>query len=101
MSVGRGRNCDIFAALGILLELPLGERWMLIPSFGGGYYDMDEGLDLGSEVEFKSALECAYRFGNEHRLGIGFGHISNGGIAERNPGTEMLFVTYSFPLRFR
>ena len=94
---GTGNHDCFYAALGILIDLRLGDRWLLTPSFGGGYYDSD-GFDLGFHAEFRSGLELTHRFRNGHRLGVVFTHISNGSLGERNPGTETLGLVWCLPL---
>lgn len=83
---------------GVLVDLYLGRRWVLTPSFTPGLYHDGDGKDLGGTVEFKSGLELSYRFDNRSRLGIGISHISNASIYDSNPGTETVFVTYAMPL---
>ena len=95
---GTGKSEEFYAAVGVLLNLELGRGWVLTPSFGGGYYNAEDGLDLGFDAEFRSGVELARRFNNGHRLGIAFSHLSNGALSDRNPGTETLGLVYSFPL---
>ena len=95
---GSGKNAAFYAAAGVLLNLELGRGWVLTPSFGGGYYNAEDGLDLGFDAEFRSGVELAKRFGNGHRLGLAFSHLSNGALSDRNPGTETLGLVYSLPL---
>lgn len=83
---------------GVLVDLYLGRRWVLTPSFTPGLYHEGDGKDLGGTVEFKSALELSYRFDNRARLGIGISHISNASIYDSNPGTETVYLTYAMPL---
>lgn len=83
---------------GVLVDIYLGRRLVLTPSFAPGLYREGDGKDLGGPIEFKSQLELSYRFDNRSRLGIGFSHISNASIYDSNPGTETLFVTYAIPL---
>jgi lipid A 3-O-deacylase len=95
---GTGRDATFYAAAGVLLDLRLGDRWVLTPSFGGGYYHAEEGLDLGFDMQFRSAIELAWRFRNGQRLGVHFAHLSNGSLSDVNPGTETLAFTWSIPL---
>lgn len=76
----------------------LSDRWLLIPSFGAGLFDDGDGLDLGQTLEFRSGLELARRFHRDYRLGVAIFHLSNGGLAERNPGTEALVLSLSIPV---
>ena len=94
---GSGKDNAFYAALGVLIDLELGHDWVLTPSFGGGYYDAENGMDLGFDAEFRSGIELTRRFRNGHRVGLAFSHLSNGSLSNRNPGTETLGLVYSFP----
>ena len=83
---------------GILLDVFFGRRWVLTPSFAAGLYEDGSGKVLGHAVEFRSALEIAYRFDDRARIGLSFYHISNASLADNNPGTEVLTLVYSIPL---
>lgn len=74
------------------------DRLAVIPSFGPGIFDDGRGLELGQELEFRSGLELAYRFHREYRLGLALFHLSNGGLADENPGTEALVASLCIPL---
>lgn len=63
-----------------------------------GYYEQGDGKDLGHEIEFKSAAEIAWQFRNRSRLGLQLYHLSNAGIDKKNPGTEILGISYTIPL---
>ncbi|MFQ5776231.1 MAG: acyloxyacyl hydrolase [Kiloniellaceae bacterium] len=88
----------VYGAGGVLIDVYLGRRVVVTPSFGVGGYAQGDGKDLGSTVEFRSQIEAAYRFDDRSRLGLAFGHISNASLGDRNPGTEILNVYYSIPL---
>jgi hypothetical protein len=90
-----------YGYLGGRVELWLAPRWLVTPSFAGGAYRGGEDKDLGHGVEFRSALELAYLLGDGGRLGLAVYHLSNGGLARRNPGSESLVLTYSFWPRWR
>ncbi|MHA1600019.1 MAG: acyloxyacyl hydrolase [Alphaproteobacteria bacterium] len=88
----------IYGLGGLLADIPLGQRIVVTPSFGIGAYGEGDGKDLGNTVEFRSQIELAYRFDNRSRIGVAFSHISNAGIGDQNPGTEILNVYYAYPL---
>ena len=90
----------IYGVGGLLLDLSLTDHWMLTPSFGAGLYSDGDGKDLGSVIEFRSQIEVGYQFMNNSRLGVAFGHISNAGITDKNPGTEILNLYYHVPVDF-
>lgn len=93
-----GEDDSVFIAGGAMINLPLGHDWILTPNFMAGYYESNEHLDLGFEIEFRSGIELARRFRNDHRLGLGFAHLSNSSLGEINPGTEILYMLYGIPL---
>jgi hypothetical protein len=87
-----------YLAGGILTNLRISEKNILTPSFGAGFYSTHEGIELGSHLEFRSAVELSHIFRNSAVLGIQFGHISNGGLSSKNPGSEILKLIYYLPL---
>lgn len=84
---------------GLRFEVPLGERWTVGPSWAAGLYHRAVSFDLGGPLEFRTGIELAYRMANGSRLGVCLYHLSNGGLFERNPGSESLILTYSAGLR--
>jgi len=84
---------------GIRLDLFLGRRWVLTPQFAPGLYEDGNGKDLGHVVEFRSAMELAYRFDDRSRLGLSIYHLSNASLDDNNPGTEVLTLHYSLPIK--
>ena len=89
---------------GIYLEDNIGElvtgeenNWYFTPSFGVGYYDDGNGKKLGNKVEFRTTLELSYQLVNKHRIGISFGHISNANIGNKNPGAEIISISFQKP----
>jgi len=87
-----------YAYAGLGLEFCPAPRWMIIPRLSAGYYQSIVDQGLGSSLEFFSALEAAYRFKDQSRLGLVFGHMSNARLGRENPGTEFLFLTYTIPV---
>jgi len=83
---------------GIAFDIHAGKHLCFTPSFGSGYYARGGSKDLGYPVENRSAFEVAWRFRGESRLGVQFYHLSNGTIAKRNPGVEVLVLQYSIPI---
>lgn len=83
---------------GPLIDLYLGRRLVLTASTGVGAYEDGSGKNLGGTVEFRSQAEIAWRFDDRSRLGLAFGHISNAGIGDDNPGTEILTLYYHVPI---
>ena len=89
---------------GIYLEDNLGKlligdenEWNFTPSFGLGYYEDGDGKNLGNVIEFRTTLEISYQLKNEDRIGISLGHISNANIGDKNPGVEIISLSYQKP----
>lgn len=83
---------------GAHLFLPLGDRISLIPSLGVGLFRGGREVDLGSALEFRSALGVGFRVAPRQWISVFLYHLSNGGLADRNPGVEVLGFGYSFQL---
>lgn len=94
-AMGNGDGA-FYAYGGITRALHLGE-FRLSPSISVGLYQRGESLDLGSPLEFRSGLLLDRRVLREHRLGLFVYHLSNAGLADRNPGVEILGVGYVIP----
>jgi len=89
---------------GIYLEDNLGQlfigeksNFIFTPSFGAGYYDDGNGKKLGNNIEFRTTLEISYEMQNKNRIGLSFSHISNANIGEKNPGVEIISLSYQIP----
>ena len=88
-----------FIGAGILLDLFMGRRFVMTPSFAPNYYwGGNKKLDLGHSIEFRSQMEFSYRFDNRSRLGLAITHYSNASIGSTNPGTETGIIYFSLPL---
>ena len=94
----------LYLISGFYLEDNLGKlmsgsknKWNFTPSFGFGYYDDGDGKKLGNNIEFRTTLEINYELENLDRIGISFGHISNANIGDKNPGAEIISISYQKP----
>lgn len=85
---------------GLLLNLDLDARSRFTLGFGPGYYERNRGRDLGSSIEFITTAEFSFDVGRRRRIGLSVGHISNGGLNGKNPGTETLMLFWSVPVGF-
>lgn len=74
-------------------------RLLLAPYTGAGYYDREEGPNLGGSFQFRSGLEVGFRFAAGWRLGASLYHLSNAGTEDPNPGTEAVVFVLSRELR--
>ncbi len=89
---------SIWGGGGILVEIPIGDHWVLTPNFGAGAYEKGRGKNLGSVGEFRSTFEGGYVFDNGTRLVASFGHTSNAGLTKHNPGTEQAMISFQIPI---
>lgn len=94
-------DAAIYGYAGLLVDIYFGRRIVLTPSLAAGLYDDGDGKDLGHVVEFRSSIELSWRFDDRSRLGLSFYHLSNAGLDDNNPGTEVLSLSYSIPLGHR
>jgi hypothetical protein len=81
---------------GLGRDVALGERWVVTISSAAGWFDPGDGDDLGHDVEFRSALDVAYRLREDLRIGLAVAHLSNASLAEDNPGVETLSLVVSW-----
>ncbi len=92
-STGQG-----FIGAGVLMDVFLGRRIVVTPSFAPHLYvGGNSKLDLDYPLEFRSQLEIAYRFDDRSRLGVAVSHYSNASLGDTNPGTESATIYYSVP----
>ena len=89
---------------GIYFEDNLGElfegnksKFFFTPSFGAGIYNDGSGKKLGNDLQFRTSLEVSYELNNKNRIGISFSHISNANLGDKNPGVEILSLSYHIP----
>jgi len=98
IGMARSANDASFVFAWLEKDFAVSEHWIITPTFGLGFFDDGVDVKLGSELEFRSGIKSFYQFQNKLRLGLELFHLSNGGIADRNPGTETAFISLSFPL---
>lgn len=98
LAVGWATDGAVFAGGGAMRAWGLGGSWSCAVGFGAGRYDRHEGRDLGSHLEFLTYGEISRRAGERRRFLVRLTHISNGSLADINPGTELLTLGYSMSL---
>jgi lipid A 3-O-deacylase len=95
-AMGTGKGA-VYTYVGFGFDIHFPYNLILTPSFAGGYFEGGHGIDLGYWWEFRSGAELDYRFADQRRLGVGFYHISNAGLGNKNPGVELATVILSAP----
>lgn len=98
--IGIQVNTDggVFGYGGFGYDVYFGRHFVVTPQATMGGYDRGQSKDLGGVFQFRTGVEFAYRFDNRYRVGIALHHISNAGIHDENPGTNILVLTVSMPL---
>jgi hypothetical protein len=91
-------DAAVYGYGGIAFDFYLGRRLLIAPSFAAGLYSEGDGKDLGAVIEFRSGLEIGWRFDSGARISAIVYHLSNAGIDDINPGTEVFSIGYSLPL---
>jgi len=89
-----GSQGSLYVYGGVHADLALGERWTFTPGWATGLYYRSPRFDLGGPLEFRTSVELSYRLVNGSRVGACLYHLSNGGLFDRNPGSESLVLTY-------
>lgn len=89
---------SVYAYGGFRVEIPVGRHFLIVPMAAVGDYEKGDGKDLGSHLEFKTGAEFDFVYPNGLRIGPVFDHVSNAGIAKKNPGEENLLLMISVPL---
>lgn len=92
----------LYGYLGFQRDFRVGRsRWSLVPSLAAGAYSQGEGRSLAGSLQFRSALELAWRRRDGVQVGLRYAHLSNADIHPPNPGTESLVLLVRGPFRIR
>jgi len=102
--IGAGFTTDhsFYGYGGIRIGAHWGDHVVVTPSFAVGGYSRGDGKDLGSPAIIgRFGIDLEYRFDSDVRVGVGYHHMSNGKVfgQEINPGTEVVGLTLSIPVR--
>ncbi len=97
--VGVLANSDggVFAYGGFFFDFALGPL-RFEPMLSAGGYRQGESKLLGGVFEIHTGANFAYRFEHGTRVGLEINHISNANIHHRNPGVELVLITFMFPV---
>jgi hypothetical protein len=82
---------------GLGFDWLLWKHVVLTESEAVGFFDSGNAKPLGSFIEFRSQLECGWRFDNNMRLTGEISHISNAGLTRHNPGEEIVGAYLHIP----
>jgi lipid A 3-O-deacylase len=99
MSVSTTHEGAVWAGVGAKWRVNAGSSDVFFEgSLQPGLYVRGDGPELGSAVQFRSALGIGYEFNNGGAILMSFDHRSNGDFQPINPGLETLSIQYSFVL---
>ena len=88
-----------YFALGGIKEWYFYNNWSLGVGFSVGNFE--EGIeeeDLGHDIEFYSRIMLGYQLKKMGLMRCEFGHISNGGLGDENPGAEIVMLSWVIDL---
>ena len=86
-------NDEYFIGVGATKEWSISPKWSWGIAIDGGYFSGDV---LGDEIEFYSRILSNWHVSRSGFLRLEFGHISNAGFNDINPGSENLALTYNW-----
>ena len=67
---------------------------VISPSFTPGVYRKGDGKDLGHTIEFKSQINLGLDLGKSTNLSLGYSHVSNASLGDKNPGANSYTVNF-------
>ncbi len=86
-----------YGYFGFGFDVNLPYNLVFTPTAAAGYFYAGQGFSLGSRWEFRTGAELAYRFADQRRIGVGFYHVSNAGLGDKDPGAEMADLVFTVP----
>ena len=79
-------------------DFALSRQWVMTLSLAAGLFLNGDSIGGNEHLEFQSGLAFSRRLSNGLRLGLAGHHISNGGLAHPNNGTETLVLFVAVPV---
>lgn len=83
-----------YVSAGWLKEFDINDKWGWGIGNAVGFHSDDD--QLGHHIEFYSRIFVNRNLNQDAFLRLEFGHLSNAGLGERNPGTENIGLSYSY-----
>ena len=83
-------------AVGLGIQLPVGESFTFTPSFALGRGDSR--IDTGAGTEYRSGATLSYQFSNDWRLGASIYHYTDGRPTSDKEDSGMLNFTFTVPI---
>ena len=89
---------SIWGGAGILLDIPLGQHWVLTPNIGSAPMAAATARTWAPCSRSAPPSRAATCSTTAARLVASFGHMSNAGVTKHNPGTESGVISFQIPL---
>ena len=86
-------NSAFYLYTGVQTEYDIG-LFTITPSFAPGYYNVGNGKDLGSALEFKSEIQMSFNLSDSTEFGMSYNHISNASLGDKNPGANSYMINF-------
>lgn len=80
-------------------DFHLPRQWSMTLSLAAGYFLNGDAIGANEQLEFQSGLELTRALKNGMRIGLAGYHVSNGGLAHPNNGSEALVLLLGIPVR--
>jgi hypothetical protein len=80
-------------------DFALPRHWTMTLSLAAGYFLNGDDIGANEHLEFMSGIAFARELASGVRLGLAGYHISNGGLAHPNNGSEALALFVAVPVR--
>ena len=90
-------NNNDYYSVGLLHTFSITERVTVGLGFQAGYLKHND--ILGDNIEFLSRILVGFRATDDVRVRLLLGHISNGGLGSKNPGSEILTLGVVYTLK--
>jgi len=78
-------------------DFALPRRWIATLSFGFGWFNNGDRIEVVDAREFQTVLAVSRQLGRGTRIGLSASHVSNGGWSSPNQGTETLALFVALP----
>jgi hypothetical protein len=88
---------QLWAGAGLTVEVTIGRLRLAVGS-GPGLYAQGNGQDLGNDLVFRSQVELSWRFEGGWRVAVSAMHLSNAGLGDHNPGSDLIGASLQIPI---
>ena len=81
-----------------ILRYPIGDISIAL-HLGAGWHHEGDDFALAHPFGFKQQIALGYQLSQKWRISVNAAHFSNAGLADRNPGTEMVTLQASYRVK--